>query len=295
MWWADGSDVHAAFVSVPDGAVIDAGILPLLPYASGAQLGGAYGGTFDITTRRWLRVSRSMLSPDATRYVFWTADPSHDEIHVVDTATGADRVVYNGPTLYIPIAFEQDVIYLVHAINLRQGAYEKLYRLDPAGGTPTLVPGSDRHLYQWGWVLISDGAAWGIDVRVQGSGYTYSVLRLDLSTAQVTPWLEGPPDDLVWPLGTDTKHRLYAQGVNQNELWRLATAGQADVLANTGPIALGDSVGGPSVFISDSTGAWFSGRGSVWLYPDSGAPMQFAVGQPTEDVWPAGPCLLTPP
>jgi hypothetical protein len=150
-------------------------------------------------------------------------------------------------------------------------------------------------MYQFGWVLISDGAAWGIDVLVQGNVYTYSVLRLDLATGRVAQWLLGPPDDLVWPLGTDLTHRLYVQGVKQNELWRLAAPLQADLLPNPGPIALGDYVGGPDGVVSDAQGMWFAGRGSVWLYPNGGTPKQFMAGQPSGDTWPAGPCLLLGP
>lgn len=294
MWWQDGSDVHAAFVSVPDGAVTDAGIIPPLPQAGGAQLGGAYGGTYTSASRSWLRIDRRMLSPDAGEYVYWTGTQSQNEIHRVDVGTGADRVLYSGPTLYIVLSWESDAIYLVHAINPRQGAFEKLYRLDPAGGTPVLVLGSDRHMYQWGWVLIAEGAAWGVDVSIQGNDYTYSVLRLDLATAQVTKWFEHS-NDLAWPLGTDSNHKLYVQGVLENLLWRLAAPGQADQLPNPGPISPGDYVGGPDDFAADSHGEWFAGHGGVWSYSDSGAPKLFVVGQPSGDVWPAGPCRLLPP
>jgi hypothetical protein len=296
VWWEDGADVHAAFVSVPDGAVTDAGILPPAPQAGGTQLGGPYGGTYTSATRSWLRVSRLMLSPDGKQYVYWTATPSLAQVRVVDIATGADRAVYSGTTYYIVIAFEPDAIYLVHALNPRQGSFDNLYRLDPAGGTPTLVAGSDRHMDQYGWVLVSDGAAWGIGARVaSGTDYVYSVLRLDLATVQVTEWFEGPVGTLVWPLGTDTNHKLYVQGIipnqNQNDLWRFAAAGQAEQLANPGPISLGDNAGGTTIFVSDSVGVWFAGRGRVWLYSDGAAPRQFVVGLQTTDVFPAGPCV----
>lgn len=136
-----GIDLHAGFVSMPDGTISEVGVLP--------ELANAFGATYEAASNKWLRVDRQLLSPDGTHYVYWAADPTHDEVHVVDVATGADRTIYNGPTLYIPIAFEQDVIYLVHAINPRQSVFEKLYRVDPAGGAPpTLVPGSDHHMYR---------------------------------------------------------------------------------------------------------------------------------------------------
>ncbi len=251
---ASGIEIRAAFVSVPDGTVTQVSAPTPLPFV--------YGAVFDSASNAWLGVDRDQLSPDGRRYVYWKGNPDVSEIHVVDLA-----------------------------INPRQGAYEKLYRLDPSTeGAPVLVAGSDRHMYQWGWVLISDGAAWGIDYRVDGNAYIYSVLRLDLSTSKVTPWFEDA-NDLPWPLGNDGAHSLYVQGVGQDQLWRLAAPGRAEQLANPGPISLADELGGPTNFIADSTGAWFAGRGGVWLYSDGAAPRQFTAGQATDDVLPAGPCI----
>jgi len=275
-----GLDLHTGFVSVPDGAVTELGILPGLPIANGA--------TYDAGSNKWFGTDRQLLSPDETRYTYWAADPAADEIHVVDIATGRDRIIYNGPTLYIPISFEQDVIYLVHAINLRQGAFEKLYRVDPVGGALTLVPGSDHHMYR-GWGLISDGAAWGIDYRVQGDTYVYSVLRLDLATAVVTPWMEGPPGDQILPVGIDRLHRLYVS--DHQQLWRLGAPGQGEMLADGGQVSGAGDVGSSTTFVSDSQGVWFAGRGSVWFYSDTEPPRRFAAGPSDADVFPAGPCV----
>lgn len=287
VWWQVGNDIHGAFVSVPGGAVTDAGTVPALP--------NVYGASFVASTNRWVGVDRSMLSPDGTRYAYWKGTPQTNEVHVVDIATGIDRTLYSGPTLYIVIAFESDAIYLVHGVQPRQGAFEHLFRLDPAGGPITLVAGSDRHMYQWGWVMIGDGAAWGIDYRSVGGAYIYSLLRLDLTTGQATSWFESPPDELVWPLVTDLQHRLYVEGVNvgqgvaQTDLWRVGAAGDAPVqLANPGPVNLADNIGSPSAFVADSQGVWLSGADGVWLYGDSGNPTQFAAALP--GAIPAGPC-----
>ncbi len=267
-------------MSWPGGAVTDVGIVPPYPLISGSA--------YDAGSHKWLPVSRELVSPDGTRYAYWKGSGSNSEVHVVDVATGADRTVYSGVLLYVIIAFESDGLYLVHAINPRQGAFEKLYRLDPASGTLMLVPGSDRHMYQYGWVLISDGAAWGIDVLIQGDAYSYSVLRLDLATNQVTHWLDGQPT-MFWPIGTDNMHRLYVAG-NQQQLWRLGSPGQVDGLANPGLVTPSAGIGDPSGFVSDSEGVWIAGQGGVWLYSVTGGPKQFQVGPPDATVWLAGPC-----
>lgn len=282
VWWAGaGSDVHAGFVSVPDGTFKDAGVLP-------EAAGGGYGGTYDRATGKWIRASRPMVSPDGSRYTYWTADPSHEDIHVVDVATGADHVAYSGAIPYIVIGFESDAIYVAHIINVRQGAFERLYRLDPSGGTPQLVPGSDRHMYQWGWVLIADGAAWGIDNRPAANDYIYSVLRLNLSTAQVTEWIEGPT--MLWPQGVDGSHRLFAAAFS-GPLWRVDAPGHTVQLESPSQVFFSGYPGAPSSFAADRRGVWFSGKGAVWLYSDAQPPKLFIVGPATEDVYPAGTCL----
>jgi hypothetical protein len=296
VWWPEnatstGVDIHAAFVSIPDGAVTDAGVVPQLSLSlPGLASVEAYGATYESASNQWVHADRADLSPDGKRLAYWTSTGINDNsVHVLDLATGVDHLLYSGSTLFIVIAFEPEGIYLVHGIAPRQGAFEKLYLLDPAGGAPALVPGSDRHMYQYGWVLISDGAAWGIDFRVEGNAYIYSVVRLDLVTAQATKWLEGTPDDGLTPLGTDAKHRLYA-GDSKSKLWRIGLPGQVDVLPNPGPVVAGGGLGASTSFASDSLGAWFAGMGGVWLYRDAGEPRLFAVGPQNVDVSPAGPC-----
>lgn len=287
VWWPDGPDVHAGFVTVPGGGITDAGILPLASQTTG--LGGAYGASYVRATRKWTRAARPVVSPDGSRYAYWTADPAHSEVHVVDVATGSDHLAYTGTTLFVIVSFESDGIYLAHGVDVRQGAFEKLYRLDPAGGTPQLVPGSDRHMDQYGWVLVDDGAAWGIDNRLVGNDYVYSLLRLDLLTLQVMRWDEGLGDKVGWPLGVDRTHRLYA--ATGNGPLRIDAPGHVIQLPNPPDVYFSNAIGGPSGFVADSSGVWFSGLGSVWFYSDGQAPKRFTVGPANQDVYPAGTCL----
>ncbi len=273
---------------MPDGSFSDEGILPSV--AQPNQLGGAYGGSYLAATRKWLRASRPAVAPDGSRYGYWTADSAHAEVHVIDAATGSDHIAYSGTVPFIIVGFESDAIYLAHVINARQGAFEHLYRLDPAGGTPQLVPGSDRHMGQYGWVLIADGAAWGIDHRVVDNNDVSSVLRLDLGTAQVTPWMEGPPGKVGWPLGVDNMHRLYAANYGA-PLLRVDRPGQVVELSTQGQSYISTAIGGPSGFVADSRGVWISGQGGVWLYADGQEPRQFMVGSRSDIVYPAGACL----
>jgi hypothetical protein len=280
-------------LSIPTGSFQDAGILASFPQGASPALSSFqfYGAAYVAPTGTWQRLNRNLVSPNGTEYAYWVQDPQDqtlNEIHILDLQHGTDRTLYRSRLLYFPIAFEPDGIYLVHAINPRQGAFEKLYRLGLSSGQLQLVAGSDRHMYQWGWLLIADGAAWGIDNRVDGNTYYYSVRRLDLSTSQVTQWMEGPPNDMFWPLGVDGAHHVYVS--DQTQLWRLDAPGITVPLADPGPIAPATGPGVDDGFASDSLGAWFSGNGGVWLYRDGKAPQEFTVGPQDANVSPAGLC-----
>jgi hypothetical protein len=279
--------IHTGFVSVPDGAFTDAGVLPAPPQMPAGLAASPFFAATYLGSQKWLRMSRNLLSPDGTRYAYWTVDASNEyEVHVADVATGADRVLYRNATLFLlPIAFEADGIYLVQVINLRQGSLINLYRLNPSGGAPQLLSGSTQHK----WVLIDGGAAWGVDSAGPGNAVIYSVYRLDLLTGQDTLWLAGPPNDSFWPLGVDGMHRLYVSDFQQ--LWRLTAPSQVAQLANPGPISPIEGAGDFPGFISDSLGVWFSGQGSVWLYSDDGPPQRFIAGPSDAMVLPAGQCI----
>ena len=288
VWWSTDQEIHVGFVSMPDGAFTDAGLVALLrPTSNTLSSVEFYGATYLSASNSWLKVNQNLVSPDGTQIAFWEAGNNISEIRVLNATSHDERVIYRGATMYIPIAFKSDGIYLVHAINPRQGSFEKLYRLDPAGGTPQLVPGSDRHMYQYGWVLIADGAAWGIDFVAQGSNYLYSVVRLDLASANVTTWVDGK-DKMFWPEGVDRRHRLFAAPY-EGPQWRVDSPGQAVELQAPEKIQFGNGIGGPTPVV-DSVGAWVPGRGGVWLFADGHEAKKFAVGTTSEPVAPAGPC-----
>jgi hypothetical protein len=290
VWWSAGQDIHSGFVSVPDGAFSDSGILPLLrPTSNTLSSVEFYGAAYLGSSKSWLKVNRDLVSPDGTQIAFWESGNSNSEIRVLNVASHDERVIYRGTTMFIPIAFKSDGIYVIHAINPRQGSFEKLYLLDAGGGTPQLVPGSDRHMYQYGWVLIADGAAWGIDNQVQDSKYLYSVLRLDLATSKVTTWLEGQ-DKMPWPQAVDSQHRLYTAPY-EGPMWRVDSPGRAIELRAPEQIQFSGGIGVASPVV-DSIGVWFSGREGVWLYADGLEAKKVALAvSANEPVRPAGPCI----
>jgi hypothetical protein len=296
VWWLElapggqETETHTGFISLPDGAFRDAGTVPPPANMPAGLASFQFADAAWIQSQqKWVRAPQNLISPDGASYAYWTGDPTGAQIHVASTSTGDDRVIYSGAMLLVPIAFKPEGIYAVRVINLRQSAFENLYLLDPGGGAPRLVPGSDRHMYQYGWILVSDGAAWGMDYRVDGTKYFYSVLRLDLGSHQVTKWFEGPADEQYWPLGVDANHRLYAM-FQSTRLVRLDRPGHAVDLENPPKFQPG-IVGGAASLSLDPYGVSLAAVGGVWHYGEDPRPRRYLIGRPDAIVWPAGPCL----
>jgi len=293
VWWPDDatSDIHVGLLPIPSGGITNQETLSPTTDSTALSSFQFYGATYFGAAGGWKRLNRALVSPDGTRYTYWNSVGTNtDTVHVLDLASGADRVIYEGTVLYWPIAWTADGIYLVHAIAPRQGAFEKLYLLDPAGGSqPQLIAGSDRHMYQYGWVLVADGAAWGIDNSVSGEAYSYSVLRLDLATFQVTTW-HGATSDMLWPFGVDLQHRLYAGDAQLFE--RIGANGTSETLQYPGSDALfsNEGPGGVSGFVADAMGVWLDGTGGVWRYSNDGMAQEYPAGPAAAIVNPAGPC-----
>src|SRR2546423_9560453 len=73
VWWgeATGLGLHAAFVSVPGGAITDAGTIFQPPELTVSLLSGYYFGlTYVTKTRTWVGVNDSVLSPSGDRVVY---------------------------------------------------------------------------------------------------------------------------------------------------------------------------------------------------------------------------------
>ena len=296
VWWgeATGLGVHGAFVTVPGGAVTDAGTIPQPPQLTPTLLSSYYrGATYLAKTGTWVGVSGTVLSPGGDRMVYptYTGPPDTYEVHLLTLATGADRVLQRGADQYIPIAFEAGWIYLVRPVANKGDVPENLYRLNPAGGTPELIKGNHRHAFPWAWAVIADGAAWGFEMRGESSSRHYTVLRLDLVTHDITEWFDGPADTGLNIQGVDIRHRLYVASLNH--LYRVDSPTQVSDLPDDPPVVMAGGFAPPPVLASDPRGAWLGMSGGIRLYPLDAAPTTYAVGPPPESgaiVLPAGPC-----
>jgi hypothetical protein len=267
--WGGASPGHA-FMSYPGGEL--------------TQAADAKGDVYDATYQRWVPGPRELVSPDGSQYAYWSFSNPNYQVHVVDVASGLDRVVYDGATNYWPIAFA-DRIYLEHAINLRQNSAEGL-RLDPAGGgTPVRVPGSELRP-QARWTVVGGGSAWGLNNIGGNQQITNTVVQLDLATSTITEWLHEPENLQLSPIGLDDQGRLYIS--DNYQLWRLDSPNVEERLLNPPPVAGQVTM---YIFASDAHGEWMGGYGGVWHYSDAAGARQVSAASNQVLVAPAGPCL----
>jgi hypothetical protein len=204
---------------------------------------------------------------------------------VVAVESGSDRIAYSGTTNYWPIAFAGDGIYLMHAINLRQSAFEGLFRLDPVEGTPVRVRGSELLPHAM-WTLVSGGSAWGLTNRGGSQQILNAVEQLNLATGTVTDWLQESPDLNLSPVGLDAKGRLYI--ADNYQLRRLNSPNVEERLLSPPQVAGQVTFSG---FVADAHGEWMGGYGGVWHFSDSADARKLAVPADQGMVLPAGPCL----
>jgi hypothetical protein len=269
--WNHGSESHRAFVTYPGGHI--------------DEVGQTSGDVYDAQRQRWVQGPQELISPDGSRYTYWSylTNPI-GAIHVVDVVSGADRIIYDGATNYWPIAFASDGIYVLHAINIKQNAFEGLFRLDPAGGTPVQVHGSEL-LPQATWTLISSGSAWGWDLQPGTQQFVFRIHQLDLATGTVTDWLNEPMGPGP-PIGLDAQGRLYL--TDFYELWRLDAPNVEENLLKPPPVSGRVSL---NTFVADATGEWMGSWGGLWHYSDAQGARRVSLGTDQDMVTPAGPCL----
>jgi hypothetical protein len=213
------------------------------------------------------------------------------KVHVVDVATGIDRVIYSysGNIVYAVTDFTAEGIYLSGAVT--EGRTRGLWLLDPAGGAPRLINNTITA------TALGGGAAWGLDFNAADpspapgglGGPMNRLLRIDLRTGGATPWFYRPGAN-IYMLGVDSAGNplVGVAGQTSVEVWLVNSAAAATKLYT----ASGDVPIPRYVAAIDRHGVWLSTaspRAGVWLY--SGGSIQLVA---TVDIWNfsvAGGCI----
>ena len=223
------------------------------------------GGFYDRAFAKWLPTLRSNVSPDGR----WYAYIAGTSLHVVDVATGADRVVRSGGPADIVVDYGAAGIYMT--AGAANGGSRGLWLQDPSGGQPKLVSGEIVD------PAVGGGAAWGLHFNAAdpspgpggGEGPLNEVLRFDLGTGASTPWFYRP-GARVWILGFDSAGYPFVRAYTESnvaqpaELWLALSPSQA-IRLFAGSFPAPSQLGAV-----DGHGVWFDGfrgsPGTVWLY-----------------------------
>ena len=230
--------------------------------------------TYDRAFKRWLPVGRWQASLDGRHYAY--AEPVippnavgpvvfGTRIHVVDVASGSDRIVLGDDHGPLHIADYEDAnVYLNPECVEGCGAdAQKLWLLDPQRAALRTI--SDL---QGTWI-INRPVAWTVIASNGKQGYPFDnadrLMRIDLTNGAATAWWTDPgqPLDL---LGTDANGEpmLQAATDTQVQLWLVGGQNHAELLAT-----LQQTLSSPNRFgllVADSTGVWLSANQGLYHY-----------------------------
>ncbi len=271
-----GYSAAAGFVRYPDGTFTpDSGAIQG-PVQPGAPDGG-FGLTYDRRFAKWLPVPPNWVAPDERRYAYGTLrsmnnpNPTNLSLHVVDVATGSEKLVAPGD--WSVVAFEATGVYV-----MRQSANAA------AAGLSVIDPdtGSIRQITDAGsWALVAGGAAWG--TRAQQPGHPEIQLdhlyKLNVATGQMSDSWFARLGMSIYALGDDNRGSVIVQ----------ATGGPSEMLefwlvnqqsGNATQIFSGSTLGQYSLnsiyALGDSHGVWFGTQSGLYLYPYGGAVVKIA-------------------
>lgn len=262
-WWDSDTSTqdHAGFVIFPGGQLVEDRSAP-----SGAN----YLFFYDRVYAKWIFASRDEVSPDGREYAYAEGDPISGnysgKLHVVNVATGTDRVIYANSSL-VPtvVQFSAEGIYFTD--DKGEGFQEGLWLIAPQGGVPRQI---NSTIFE---PKVANGAAWGLafnaadpDPAPGGITHPYNtILRVDLNTGQSVTWWYQPGNDMRLFDG-DYSGNLFAYTFREtvdNSLsdWMLDSRGTAHRIG---------SVNLDGLAAIDSNGVWFDGGGSgpgssLWL------------------------------
>jgi hypothetical protein len=236
--------------------------------------------TFTRRYGRWLPASVAAVSPDSSHYAYTEsyndASGPRSRIHIVDVASGADRVSYD-QGFYGVIGYESEGIYLF-AVGYADAPNSGLWRLDPQARS--LAPVASQFTVDY----VGGGAAWYSDLApgdqapssvtnpMARAFFKDRLLRLDLKTRVALPWFRVPGKE-VRALGVDALgHAIVtvspptdAATTTSEELW-LVTGPNLAKQIYAGPGSDSPDYAGFGTPLADGNGLWFGSKKGVFLY-----------------------------
>ena len=264
-WWVADTSAHghAGFVNFPGAQLAED--------ASGPQGEPSAGLFYDRPFAKWISALRDEVSPDGREYAYADGNPvsgtnKAGKLHLVDVATGTDRVMYDSPVVPTVVQFTADGIYFTH--DFGEGERVGLWLIPPQGGQPKLISSTI-------WEpMVANGAAWGLafntaDPHPAPGGITHpynTILRFDLNTGSSVAWWYQPGNDMRL-LDGDYSGDLFVYTFREDvdgslADWMLDSQGTAHRIgsANIAQLAA-----------VDANGVWFDAAQSptLWLFANA--------------------------
>ena len=236
----------------------------------------ANGLAYDRGFARWLPVPWALVSSDGRHYSYgeypdFSTYPLPDSVlHVVDVATGRDRIVARGQ--YVVSDYETEGIYLTQLVGGHDGPGPQI------GALLNVSTGSIRQLTggaQYGYVI---GGGWGWQAQFntadttthEGMGFwTNELFAVRLTDGSTTRWFYRPGVDSVDVIGFDRQ---------LNPVISVGTGNSAVILDLTAPNAATQLWSGPQgtfwSALGDGVGIWLSGQAAGTYLWTPGGPLK---------------------
>jgi hypothetical protein len=245
---------------------------------SDAQRYGYGALTYDRAVGRWLSVPRQAVTPDGTRFVYWSGTQA--DYHVVDAATRAETAMgprLNGPAWQAASAARQNWASGGPPWGLLEASTDGVYATPPfgaAGGGLWFFPyagATERQIASFGyWQAVGGGAAWGTHAPTVPQGATVSILRVDLATGVSTDWFSQNGEDAVVSGFDSAGHPVIVTSTEDEfQVWLVDGPQHGTELLNLPKEqpkpGYGSNLPVQSV-VGDATGVWIAASDGLYLY-----------------------------
>jgi len=266
--WGDiGMPLSGGFVTFPGAS--------FAPDSSASGLTTPYGqnwASYDTPMRRWVPVTREMLSPDGTTWLYGTLGRGMI-YHAVDVRTGTDTTLWGSDQMFRIIGLDNSFAYAM--LSGTGGAQLWRLPLDGSQGYQLKVNGT--------WQFVNHGAAWGTGSASLPPGAPFSLQRFDMQAKTITTWVQlSGPGSLV---GFDTNGAPIVQvGGPGGDVIVAPSPGAQRPVAKA--VTFGKGPGEMSLpALGDAHGIWLGQTDGIYLSINGVASKQSSV-----QAFPAGPC-----
>jgi hypothetical protein len=257
--------VQTGFQTLPEGA-----------YTPVTDTGNPY---YDRPQKRWVRVGPPSLSADGASYAFVIGDASRSDLHLVDVASGFDKVIASGGPWQVA-GLASDSIYAMQVEYVDSAAYgtiargKGLWKIPLDGSNPSQLT-SDSRMWAWSAGDTVFGGGSTLDV----AGGPNDIVRFDVRAAQVVTVFSHHMRSRVLAVDVTGAALILAEG-DDEELWRVPASGNAVELWSGPPDKIRPeipvAVDGPDIWLSSAM-SWRETAWSIFHYSPATGLMQVAT------------------